>query len=245
MPGPLGCRISTYKPHIAAKPLSALGSAAPVDVPVVVGFNWYTSFDEPKAEPSSAEGTSYHLPDVAKGEELGSIRGGHCFCFEPLGYVKENNEKLHVFYNQGEEGACVGFGNSRAQTIMRQNKTFDAFWLYDECRKVEGTFPTGEGSTVHAAAQVLEGIGLREQINEEVCTREVGDGPVDLAFGVTAVRWATSLSEVLRALKREGAQAIPFTNSWGTAYPLTTWMPVATFAQLLAENGEAAVYTER
>lgn len=40
-------------------------------------------------------------------------------------------------------------------------------------------------------------------------------------------------------------QAIPFTNSWGDSYPLTTWMPVATFARLLGESGEAAVYSER
>ncbi len=241
MAGPLGCRISRHKPHVDAKPLRALGAAMPTDVPVVVGFSWYTSFDQPR----ETEDGSYHLPDVSRGEDLGTIRGGHCFCFEPMGAVKVNTEREQVFYNQGEEGACVGFGNSRAQTMKQGGMLFDAFWLYDQARKVEGTYPSGEGSSVHAAAQVLEGIGLPEQVGEQVCTRDTGDRTPLLSNGVTAVRYLTSLEEALAALARPGAEAIPFTNSWGLAYPRTVWCPAATFARLLAESGEAAVYTER
>ena len=238
---PLGCVIPADKPHVAEKPLAAAPAGFPTDVPVVVGFNWYDSFDNP----AEIDG-SFHLPDVAKGEDLGTVRGGHCFCFEPMGAVRLNREAARVFYNQGEEGACVGFGNSRALTIRRQEQVFfDAFWLYDEARRLEGTYPDGEGSTVHAGAQVLLSKGHRVQAGERVCTREAGDAAPSPLDGVSAIRWATSLEEVLRALARHDAQAIPFENSWGDGYPQVCWMPVATFARLLGEGGEAGVYTER
>jgi hypothetical protein len=154
--GPLGCIIPKDKPHLLASPLSATPGGAPTDVPVVVGFNWWDSFDAPKLIDGS-----YHLPDVSKGEDLGTIRGGHCFCFEPMGAVKLDRTAAQVFYNQGKESACVGFGNSRAVTIHKglaagtdEPDLFDAFWLYDAARQLEGTYPW-EGSTVKAGAEVL------------------------------------------------------------------------------------------
>jgi len=303
--GPLGCIIPKDKPHVLASPLSATPGGAPTDVPVVVGFNWYTSFDTPK----EIEGT-FHLPDVAKGEDLGSIRGGHCFCFEPMYSVVLDRRPAQVFYNQGQEGACVGFGNSRAITIHkaahpmatptveqveagaraaffqddlgghikgkwtfdtipeggRENyremvravlgaalaagevEFFDAFWLYDEARRLEGTYPSGEGASVKAGAEVLLEKGHRLQTGQQVCTRDAGDAAPSLIDGIKTIRWATTVEEVLAALARPGAQAIPFENSWGLAYPSAetsvVWMPVATFAQLLAEGGEAGVYVE-
>jgi hypothetical protein len=248
--GALGCIIPKAKPHVDASPLSATPGGAPVDVPVVVGFSWFDSFDAPKL----IDGT-YHLPDVAKGEPLGSIRGGHCFCFEPMGAVKLDRQAAQVFYNQGQEGACVGFGNSRAVTIHKglasgtaEPDLFDAFWLYDQARILEGTYPSGEGSTVHSGARVLLEQGHRLQSGEQVCTRDTGDAAPSLIDGIKAIRWATTLDEVLAALARPNAYAIPFENSWGLAYPSAStsvvWMPVATFAQLLGEGGEAGVYVE-
>lgn len=244
MPGALGCIIPENKEHVTAKPLAALEGQGPVDVPVVVGFNWYDSFDAPKPM-ASGQGVSYHLPDVEKHESLGLVRGGHCFAFEPMGQVKLNQERLRVFYDQAAEPACVGFGWSRAQAMMRGHQTFDALWLYDQARKMEGTYPDGEGSTVRAGAQVLETVGQRVQTGQMVCTREQGDSPVDPKLGVAAVRWITTTDEALTALARPHAQAIPFQNSWGTSFPDVVWCPVATFARLLAESGEAACFTDR
>lgn len=245
MPGPLGLIKPPDQAHIEKYPLKALAGTGPVDVPVTLGVNWYDTFDEPRELASSSEGTSWHLPDVEKGESLGSIRGGHSFCLEPMGAVKLNKESLRTFYNQGVEGACVGFGHARAQSIMRGYRLFDAFWLYDEARKTEGTFPNGEGSTCRAAMKVLQTIGLREQKGQTVCTRDVGDGPVDPKLGISVFRWATTADEVLTALARPKAQAVPFTNNWGDGYPLTVWMPVATLDRLLKEEGEADIVTDR
>lgn len=245
MPGALGLVFPPDKEHIVTKPLTALAGAGPVDVPLVVGVNWYDSFDAPRELKSTAEGTSWHLPDVAKGESLGSVRGGHCFAFEPMGQVKLNQGRLRVFYDQGPEGACVGFGLSRAQAMMRGHQTFDAFWLYDQARKSEGTYPDGEGSTVRAGAKVLETVGQRVQTGQIVCTREKGDGPVDPKLGVVATRWITTVDEALTALARPSAQAIPFQNNWGNSYPDVVWCPVATFDRLLKEEGECAIFTDR
>src|SRR5438552_12551420 len=128
MPGALGRLKPPDTKHLEAFPLTA--ELLPVDVPVVVGFDWYTAFDSPRKLPNG----SWHLPDVSKGEKLGSIRGGHCFCFEPMGAVRHNKEADRRFYNQGQEGACVGFGCSRAQTIEK-HVLLDGFWLYDQARK--------------------------------------------------------------------------------------------------------------
>ena len=243
----LGCIIPEDKSHMVRKPLAAipygkLAAAAPV--PVVLGVNWYESFDQPKVMPSKQEGTSYHLPNSST-EDLGQIRGGHCFCLLPMGGVKLETEVWRKFYNQQAEGACVGFGNSRAQTIMHGGILFDAFWLYDECRRKEGTFPNGEGSTVKAASEVLELEGHRVQTGTTECLRETHDGPIELTYGVKAVRWTTSVTEVLAALSRPGAEAVPFSNNWGDGYPNITWMPVPTLRRLLQEGGEAAAYQER
>jgi hypothetical protein len=231
--------------HVAAKPLRELGAEAPTNAPVVLGVNWYTSFDRPKETASTAEGVSYHLPDVAKGEDLGTVRGGHCFCLEPMGAVRLEIEAWRRFYNQQQEGACVGFGHARAQTMLRSGRLFDAFWLYDEARKLEGTYPSGEGSTCRAACQVLETVGLREQAGQVECLRETGDGPVEPSLGIKAVRWAATVEEVLAALGRLNADAVPFSNNWGDSYPNIVWLPVATLDRLLKEEGEADIVTDR
>lgn len=229
--------------HVETHPISAL-AAVPKGTPVPVGFNWYTSFDTPKEMASTTERMSYHLPDVSKGESLGTVRGGHCFCLEPEGAVRDNTAALQAFYEQGSEGACEGFGHSRAMSIIR-NLEFDAFWLYDEARRQEGTYPNGEGSTNRSACAALQKVGHRVQANQAVCTREVGDGPVEPSLGISSYHWATTAQQVLEALDRLDAQAVPFVNSWGTNYPGVVWLPVPTLERLLSEEGEASILIPR
>ncbi len=223
--------------HVSDSPLSALGAEAPTCVPVSIGVHWYTSFDSPV---QLSDG-SWHLPDVKS--DLGTVRGGHCVCLAPMGAVKTDRRSWWKFYNQGQEGACEGFGHSRALTILRR-ETFDAFWLYDEARKLEGTYPDGEGTTNRTVCEVLEREGLRRQ-QGEVAEREVGDGPVEEKLGISKFRWATTAEEVCRALGRPNALAVPLLNSWGEAYPEVVWLPVDTLDRLLHEEGECDVVTER
>lgn len=219
--------------HIFAKPLDASMLTTPK--PVSVGVNWYTSFDSPK----QLHDGSFHVPDASR-ESLGTVRGGHCFCLVQMGGVKLLNEHWWRFYDQGDEGACEGFGHAKAQTLEDGRATFDAWFLYDQARMLDGTYPEGEGTTNHSVAQVLEKDGAPEQAGA-IATRGAPDGAIER---VASVRWTVSVDEVLGALGRPGAWAVPFSNSWGTEYPIVTWMPVATLDVLLKEEGEADVCTD-
>jgi|HubBroStandDraft_6_1064221.scaffolds.fasta_scaffold03612_3 hypothetical protein len=239
--GPLGRNTPSNFDHVTAAPISEL-AAAPVDVPVSIGTNWYTSFDAP----TQVSDGSWHLPDAKS--NLGTVRGGHCTVLAPMGYFKYASPTIRAslwrWYNQGQEGACEGFGHAHAQSILRAGACFDAFWLYDQARKREGTYPSGEGTTNRAVCEVLEQIGLR-QSTAPVAEREVDDGPVETSLGISAVAWATTAEEVCNALGRPNAQAVPLLNSWGEDYPETVWLPVDTLDRLLQEEGEADVVTER
>jgi hypothetical protein len=243
MLGSLGRLTPTDWGHVERSPLSALTPAEqPVDIPVTIGTPWYTGFDTPTQLPDG----SWHLPDTATGS-LGTIRGGHCTVLAPMGYFRYASPGLRAllwrFYDQGQEGACEGFAHSHAQSILRGGATFDAFWLYDEARKLEGTYPGGEGTTNRAVCEVLENTGERAQEGEAVCTREAGDGaPVP---AISVFRWATTAEEVCSALGRPNALAVPLLNSWGTEYPEVVWLPVDTLERLLREEGEADVVSER
>jgi hypothetical protein len=223
--------------HIEKWPLGAVELAGPV--PVSLGCRWYTAFDTPV----QIDG-SWHLPDVSRGANLGTVRGGHDTCLAPMGAIKALSPDWWHFYNQAREGACVGFAHSKALTLQHR-LTFDGFWLYDMARKLEGTFPSGEGTTGRSALEVLRTVGHRQQYAHEAVRNEALDGHVDPAYGISAYRWATTAEQVCNALGRPNAFAVPLLNSWGEQYPQVVWLPVATLERLLHEEGEADVITDR
>jgi hypothetical protein len=99
--------------------------------PVVIGVNWYSNFDHPVRD---SRGRWW----IGKGD-LGRIRGGHCVCIEPGDQLDANGKVVrslqdtagwYKFYDQGAEGACVGFGGSRLVTLLNR-KRYDARWLWD------------------------------------------------------------------------------------------------------------------
>ena len=243
---PLGRIAPQNFDHVEAMPLRALGDAGPSNVPVSIGTNWYTDFDSPR---QLSDG-SWHLPSAK--QIRGTIRGGHCTCLAPAGAVKVLKEAWRVFYNQDAEGACEGFGHARTQTLIHymgasevdslDGVLFDAWDLYDRARELEGTYPSGEGTTNKAVCEVLEQDGIRPQRGYSVCTRGAYDGPADP--GIASFRWATTAEEVCGALGRPGAEAVPLLNSWGTAYPMVVWLPTDTLERLLEEGGEADVVAD-
>lgn len=240
MSGALGHQSAPDQNHVLKYPL--LLGALTKPVPVALGINWYTALDKP----TQRADRSWHFPDVSKGESLGSIRGGHCVCLVPMGGVSQlaANPRWWKFYDQGPEGACDPFAHCKAQSFLRGG-TYDGFWLYDETRKLEGTYPSGEGTTGRSVCQVLQTTGLRTQ-SAPVASHDLAlDGPVNPALGIKSYRWATTADEVCAALGRAGAQAVPVSNNWGEAAPVVTWLPVATLARLLQEEGEADIPTDR
>jgi hypothetical protein len=227
-PGALGRLTPPDFDHVAKYPLSALGSDAPTNTPVVVGFGWYTNFDNPVTKQVDGE-TIY---TVGEGN-LGSLRGGHCFCLKPP--TLQDSIEYWIYYNQHATGHCVGFGDARAQSLLHGIE-FNATWLYNAARNAEGNHSEEEGSTVRAAMRVLKNKGAKPK----------GADEPSLDYSVSAYRWATSWDEVRATLGVPDDQdGVDFLNSWGKDYPHVTRLVDSAGEKLLAQEGEAAVFTER
>jgi hypothetical protein len=228
MPGPLGRRPPTDWQHVERYPLTA-ATAPSKPTPVVIGVNWYVEFDEPQKD---ADGHYW----IARDAKLSKVRGGHCVCLKPRG--AGDPDAWWDFYNQGQEGACVGFGISRL-TSQLNRKEYDGFWLYHEAKKVD-EFPGEdyEGTSVRAGLDVLRKVGHSE----------VKDGKTlapSLAEGIAANRWARSIDDVLSALGYDGLDYVDVLNSWGATYPHLTRMPATVLERLWKEDGEVGLVTDR
>jgi hypothetical protein len=229
--GALGRRPPSDWDHTQKWPLTSTAlEALPQPQPMTIGINWYHAFDTPEQD---AAGHWW----VARDGNLGPLRGGHCVCLkgrriaDPASYWK--------FYDQGAEGACVGFGSSRMMSLLNR-KRYDAPWLYREGQKVDEyeDTPPGEGTSVRAGMDVLRTRGHRVVKGHKT-------GTVDLDEGIRANRWAVTLDDVLRVLGYQDVGYVDFLNSWGVAYPHLTRMPVEPLERLLGEDGEFAVVTDR
>jgi hypothetical protein len=230
-PKPLGATIPREKPYAAKYPLLAahIDALAGKPVPVPIGIDWYENFDAPVKI-----GTRWW---IGKTNDLGSIRGGHCVCLKPPSL--SDLASWWAFYDQGNEGACVGFGSSRMQTLLNRAR-YDAPWLYHEAQKVD-PWPgeNYDGTSVDAAMQVLKNEGLKTP--KWTAPR--------LAQGISAYRWTSKVDEIIAVMGGEayrGVGGIPFLNSWGkSGYPHVTYMPLDVLQFLLDRQGDAAVVTDR
>jgi hypothetical protein len=221
--------------HVERYPLRALAPAEqPTQVPVVLGVNWYGAFDQPQRLGSNGQGSWW----IGRGA-LGPRRGGHAICAEFGG--GPDSTGWHSFYDQGSEGACVGFAWSRAMSLLNRRR-YDAAWLYGAAQRIdEWDGESYAGTSVRAAADILSTLGHRAVRGG----RARGERPEE---GIAVYRWATSVDEVHAALGDEQADrlgAIPLLNSWGVKYPQRVWLPDETLERLLREDGEAAVPTDR
>lgn len=99
-------------------------------MPVVIGVHWYREFDHREEDEKSGEFW------VARNgpSSLTKVRGGHCVCLEP-GESKDR-EEWWTFYNQGKEGACVGFGWSRFMCLLN-DELYSARWLWDRAKETD------------------------------------------------------------------------------------------------------------
>jgi hypothetical protein len=153
--GGLGRRVPTDFSHVEKYPLSALPrEEQPSHVPMAFGVNWYVNFDSPVKE---ADGRYW----IGRGN-LGTIRGGHCICIRSVSQMDTTD--WWKFYNQGAEGACVGFGCSRMMSLLNR-KRYDARWLWDQAKIVDewpDTNPGDDnGTSVRAGCDVLRNRGHR------------------------------------------------------------------------------------
>lgn len=109
-------------------------------------------------------------------------------------------------YDQGVEGACVGFGASWL-TSIHNGGLFDARWLYQQAQLVDSwpSTPPEEGTSVRAAMDILRKIGHRKVFR--------GKTSDPLAhYGILENRWARNVDEMRTAIS-EG-KAITIGVNW-------------------------------
>ena len=248
MPGPLGRRAPTDWEHVDKYPLTAARlDEITTPRPVVIGVNWYSNFDNPVRDSAG------HWW-VGMGN-LGQIRGGHCVCLKPKGVA--DNTDWWDFYNQGSEGACVGFGSSRMMTLMNRKRYF-ARWLWDRAKEVDewsDTVPGDDnGTSVRAALDILRTKGHIPWSYKYAEWNTDGEGsdwvprsklsPI-LGEGISANRWINSMDDCLQVLGYTPYDYVDVINSWGRDYPHLVRMPVTTLERLWQEDGEIGVPTDR
>lgn len=225
---PLGRRAPTDWEHVDKYRLRGAPVPPPAGVvPMVLGINWYENFDRPVRDSKSGQ---YW---IGLGN-WGRIRGGHAICARPIRII--DNTDWWKFYDQGDEGACVGFSVSRMMTLMKRIR-FDGEWLYNQAQLVDewDDTPPQEGTSVRAGFDVLRKKGpliVRSGRSQSQPT---------FSFRISANRWAVTADEVLRTLGYSKMGAIPLLNSWGKNYPHIVWLPAEGVSRLLDEDGEAAV----
>jgi hypothetical protein len=211
--------------HVEKYPLRDLEEVV-TNTPVALGINWYSNFDQPQLM-----GSKYWIGIG----DLGHVRGGHAICLKPR-RIQDPSTRWK-FYDQGEEGACVGFACSRMMGLLNDEK-YNAFWLYRQAQEVDewDETPPEEGTSVNAACKVLQEKGAKIYKS---------DGP-DVMQGISAYRWATTWDEVRSVLGIPDSEAgVPLLNSWGEDYPHVVRITDEAGARVLSEYGEAAIVTDR
>ena len=207
----------------------ALAASMPAAAsPVVIGIPWYEAFDKPVLR-----SRAYWIADV--GADWGAVRGGHSVCLRPPSL--RDVASAHLHYDQGPDGACVGYACSRAATLFNR-RLYDGYELYYAAQQRD-PWPGDDydGTSVNAGLDTLRLEGAWP-VRAGMTT-----GPL-LSQGITGFLWARTAEEVRQALKT-GEPFVRVLNSWGTNYPREVRMPLASVSRLMDEGGEFGVPVDR
>lgn len=239
MAGPLGRRPPTDDRHIQRYPLTAT-TVPRMPTPVVLGLNWYAAFDTPLLK----DGNFW----IGRGADWGPVRGGHAICIKPPALLDRTD--WWGFYDQGHEGACVGFSLARMMTLLNR-KRYAAGELYVRAKQVdEWPGEDYDGTSVRAGCDVLRDFGARP-------TRVIHGVQTAASWmaaeGIAANRWAKNIADIAWCLSPAdygatvtSAGYVALVNSWGQGYPHQVRLPLAALQRLVfEEDGEAAVVTDR
>jgi hypothetical protein len=239
----LGRRAPTDWTHVDRYPLTTVRELVAKPTPVVIGTNWYKEFDKP------VQDSNGHWW-IARDGKLTTVRGGHCVCLKPAG-ARDSTQRWE-FYDQGAEGACVGFGASRMMSFLN-SKLYLARWLWDQAKKVDEWPETNpgddDGTSVRAALDVLRTQGhvpytsVMDPLQTDWRKRdELAGKPSE---GIAANRWITSIEDCMQVLGYSGLEYVDVVNSWGTSWPHVVRMPAKVLERLWHEDGEIGVVTDR
>jgi len=225
MTGMLGWRPPEDRSHELRYALAA--SMPVVACPVVMGIPWWTAFDTP----IMVDRAWY----IGTEQEWGTLRGGHAVCVRPPSVADLGSAYLH--YNQGSEGACVGFAVSRAASLSNR-RLYDGFSLYRAAQRRD-PWP-GEaysGTSVNAGLDTLRLEGAWPVVKGVVQAAR-------LTAGISEFRWARSVEEIRDALKTDEG-FVRILNSWGAGYPREVRMHWWAVERLLAAGGEFGVPVDK
>lgn len=194
--------------------------------PVVIGVAWYAGFDTPVRK----DGAWW----IGLGE-WGRVRGGHAVCLRPP--LVRDVASAHAHFDQGTEGACVGFAASRAACLFNR-KLYDGFPLYRAAQRRD-PWPgeAYDGTSVNAGLDTLRLEGAWPVRAGRTTGPRLKDG-------VQSFWWARSVEEVMRALGTTEPYA-RLLNSWGTEWPAEVRVPWEAIDRLVREEGEFAVPVDR
>jgi hypothetical protein len=233
----LGRRVPSSWEHVDSYPLTATPTKP---VPVTLGISWYTAFDSPERD---SQGRWW----VGRNQNLGTVRGGHSVCIPSGGTSGNEPTAWWGYYDQGSEGACVGYGSSRMMSLLNRSR-YDAHWLYKQAQQVdEWPGDAYSGTSVRAAMDVLRTLG-HSRVLGGVQERIGTDPRVRLEDGISENRWATHVDQIHQVIQSPTADrlgAVPFRNSWGRSYPKQVWLPDMVMQRLLSEDGEATLVSDR
>lgn len=97
-------------------------------------------------------------------------------------------------YDQGREGACVGFSQSWMMSILNRTK-YAAPWLYHEAQLIDEwtDTPPAEGTSLRAGFDILRTRGHRQLWGQRVKPEMEG-------HGIAANRWATDIDDIRAAI---------------------------------------------
>lgn len=231
---PLGRRPPTDFLHVEKYGLTA-ATIPDKPTPVIAGANWYSAFDNPIWDERGKFWIVGQNPN-----EFGLIRGGHCFCFKPD--VITDTDAWWAWFDQGQDGACVGFATARMMTMLNRRR-YAGQEIYETARRDfdEWEGENYDGTSVRAGLDVIRERGPMRVRAGRVTGPYAGDG-------IERNRWAESVLDIIAAMhspRYSELGRLPFVNSWGKSYPHVTWMPLDTLDRLLREDGECAVVTDR
>lgn len=100
------------------------------------------------------------------------------------------------FYNQGSNGACVGFALSECMSILNRRR-YDARWLWDRAKERDEWPDTNpgdnNGTSGRAGFEALRDLGHVRVYGSKTY-------PPALPEGISAFRWMTTIDEIRTAI---------------------------------------------
>jgi len=174
--------------------------------------------------------------------------------------------------DQGEEGACVGFGwAAELGSLPVQYRVSNpyAFELYEAARREDRRMGNdwSEGASVLAGAKVCKRAGMVGSYSWAFNVDQIIDAISQRGPVVLGVNWYESMYETDEDFKvvidgelvgghcitafgyqktYRGEECIAWINSWGPAYGTygVGYLPVSGLERLMSEGGEACIATD-